>query len=405
MKTIYLDYAATTYIDTGIFKKIAPYLKKNFGNPSSLYLIGRQAKAAIESARAGVAKILGVDSREIIFTGSGTESDNLAIFGVAKAYSNKGKHIIVSKIEHKAVLESAKKLEKEGFKITYLGVDSKGLVDLAELKKSLRPDTILVSIMYANNEIGTIQPISEISEIISNFKKTKSYKLKAKSLTAALPLFHTDACQAAGALTLSVKKLGVDLLTINGSKIYGPKGVGCLYKARDIKLEPLIVGGDQENNLRAGTENVALIVGFGEALKLAEKLKNKENKRLVNLRDYFIKNILKLIPHSRLNGHMTKRLPNNINISFDGIEGESLVLMLDKYGISASTGSACTSSDLAPSHVLLATGLAPELAHGSLRLTLGRKTTKKDLNFVLKILPEIVYKLRKISSTTLNYKK
>ena len=401
MKTIYLDYAATTYIDTGIFKKIAPYLKKNFGNPSSLYLIGRQAKAAIESARAGVAKILGVDSREIIFTGSGTESDNLAIFGVAKAYSNKGKHIIVSKIEHKAVLESAKKLEKEGFKITYLGVDSKGLVNLAELKKSLRPDTILVSIMYANNEIGTIQPITKISEIISNFKKTKSYKLKAKSLTAALPLFHTDACQAAGALTLSVKKLGVDLLTINGSKIYGPKGVGCLYKARDIKLEPLIVGGDQENNLRAGTENVALIVGFGEALKLAEKLKNKENKRLVNLRDYFIKNILKLIPHSRLNGHMTKRLPNNINISFDGIEGESLVLMLDKQGVSASTGSACTSSDLTPSHVLLATGLAPELAHGSLRLTLGRKTTKRDLDYVLKILPEIVHKLRKISSTTL----
>lgn len=405
MRKIYLDYAATTYIDSIVLNKMLSFLKEGFGNPSSLYLLGRKAKIAINDVRQNISRILNADPEEIIFTGSGTESDNLAIFGVAKAYSGSGKHIIISKIEHKAVLEAAKKLEKEGFEITYLNVDSKGLVNLLELKKSLKPDTILVSIMCANNEIGTIQPISEIAEIISNFKKTKSYKLKTKNLTAALPLFHTDACQAAGALTLNVKKLGVDLLTINGSKIYGPKGVGCLYKAKDIKLEPIIVGGNQENNLRAGTENVASIMGFGEALKLAEKLKNKENKRLINLRDYFIKNILKLIPHSRLNGHPEKRLPNNINISIAGVEGESLVLMLDKYGISASTGSACASNSLDPSHVLLAIGLAPELAHGSLRLTLGRKTTKRDIDYVLKILPGIVCKLRKISSASLNYKK
>ena len=394
MRKIYLDYAATTYIDPIVLDKMLPFLKGNFGNPSSLYSIGRQAKMGIEYARVSVAKILGASSQEIIFTGSGTESDNLAIFGVAKFYQNKGKHIIVSKIEHKAVLEAAKKLGKEGFEIIYLDVDSKGLVNLLELKKSLRSDTILVSVMYANNEIGTIQPIAKISEIIREFRKEN-----------LLPLFHTDACQAAGALTLNVKKLGVDLLTINGSKIYGPKGVGCLYKAKDIKLDPIIVGGGQENNLRAGTENVALIAGFGEALKLAEKLRLRESRRLKKLRDYLIKRILKIIPHSQLNGHPEKRLSNNINISIASIEGEALVLMLDKYGVFASTGSACASHDLNPSHVLLAMGLAPELAHGSLRLTLGRKTTKMDLDYVMKILPEIIYKLRKISSISLNYKK
>ncbi|PJB99420.1 MAG: cysteine desulfurase NifS [Candidatus Nealsonbacteria bacterium CG_4_9_14_0_8_um_filter_35_12] len=394
MRKIYLDYAATTYIDPIVLDKMLPFLKGNFGNPSSLYSIGRQAKMGIEYARVSVAKILGASSQEIIFTGSGTESDNLAIFGVAKFYQNKGKHIIVSKIEHKAVLEAAKKLGKEGFEIIYLDVDSKGLVNLLELKKSLRSDTILVSVMYANNEIGTIQPIAKISEIIREFRKEN-----------LLPLFHTDACQAAGALTLNVKKLGVDLLTINGSKIYGPKGVGCLYKAKDIKLDPIIVGGGQENNLRAGTENVALIAGFGEALKLAEKLRLRESRRLKKLRDYLIKRILKIIPHSQLNGHPEKRLSNNINISIASIEGEALVLMLDKYGVFASTGSACASHDLNPSHVLLAMGLAPELAHGSLRLTLGRKTTKMDLDYVMKILPEIIYKLRKISSISSNYKK
>jgi cysteine desulfurase len=334
-----------------------------------------------------VAKILGAGPEEIIFTGSGTESANLAISGIAKAYKNKGNHIIVSKTEHKAVLESAKKLEKEGFRITYLNVDSQGIIKLNELKKALDRKTILVSIMYANNEIGTIQPIRKISQIIKKFRREN-----------LLPAFHSDACQAAGALSLKVNDLGVDLLTLNGSKIYGPKGVGCLYVNKNYKIEPLIVGGSQESGLRAGTENQALIVGFAEALKLAEQLRKKEGQRLRNLRNYFIKKVLKLIPHCQLNGHPKKRLPNNINLSFAGIEGESLVLKLDQYGISASTGSACTSYDLAPSHVLSAIGLPDNLAHGSLRLTLGRKTTKEDLDYVLKILPKIMEELRKMSA-------
>jgi len=384
---VYLDHAATTYIDPRVFQKMRPYLTSAYGNASSLYLLGRQAKAAIEKARQDVAKILGASAQEIIFTGSGTESANLAIFGIAKAYQNKGNHIIVSKIEHKAVLESAKKLEKEGFRITYLNVDSQGIVKLNELKKALNKKTILVSIMYANNETGTIQPIKKISKIIRKFRKNND-----------LPVFHSDACQAAGALSLKINNLGVDLLTLNGSKIYGPKGIGCLCINKNYKIEPLIVGGNQEMGLRAGTENAALIVGFSEALKLAERLRPAESRRLKNLRNYFIKKALKIIPHGRLNGHPQKRLPNNMNLSFEGVEGESLVLKLDQRGISASTGSACTSSELTPSHVLLAMGLSEDLAHDSLRLTLGRKTTKKDLDYVLKILPKIVENLRKISA-------
>jgi len=387
MKQIYLDYAATTYIDPQVLQKMKPYLTTAYGNASSLYSLGRQAKAAIENSRQNVAKILGASADEIIFTGSGTESANLAVFGIAGKYKNKGNHIIVSKIEHKAVLESAKKLEKQGFKITYLNVDSDGIVKLNELKKALNKKTILVSIMYANNEIGTIQPIKTISQIIKKFRKD-----------IFLPAFHTDACQAAGALPLKVNELGVDLLTLNGSKIYGPKGMGCLYVNKNYEIEPLIVGGNQEMGLRAGTENPALIVGFSEALKLAEKLRKNESQRLAKLRDYFIKNVLKIIPQSRLNGHPQKRLPNNINLSLPGAEGESLILRLDQYGISASTGSACTSTDLTPSHVLMALGLKETLAHDSLRLTLGRKTTKKDLDYVLKILPKVVADLRKMAA-------
>ncbi len=386
MPKVYLDYAATTYIDPRILQKMRPYLTTGFGNASSLYSLGRQAKTAIEKARIDVAKILGALPEEIIFTGSGTESVNLAISGIAKKYKNQGNHIIISKIEHKAVLESAKKLKKEGFTITYLSVDSKGIVNLKELKKALNKKTILVSIMYANNETGTIQPIKEISQIVKKFRKHN-----------LLPAFHTDACQAAGALNLKINNLGADLLTLNGSKIYGPKGTGCLYINKNYKIEPLIVGGTQEMGLRAGTENTALIVGFAEALRLAKKLR-KESQRLKNLRNYFIKKILKNVPYSRLNGHAQKRLPNNVNLSFKGIEGEALVLKLDQRGIAASTGSACTSSELTPSHVLLALGLPEDLAHGSLRMTLGRKTTKKDLNYVLKILPKTVAELRRISA-------
>ncbi len=402
MKNIYLDHSSATYIDNKVLKKMLPYLTENFGNSFSLHSPGRKTKAAIENARKDITKILNVNSNEIIFTGSGTESDNLAIFGIAKAYQNKGKHIIVSKIEHKAVLEAAKKLEKEGFKITYLNVDSGGLVKISELKRALRPDTILVSIMYANNEIGAIQPISEISKIIANFRNQKSLAVNRQSSVAeALPLFHTDACQAINFLPLRIDKLGVDLLTFNGSKIYGPKGIGCLYKQKEIKLEPIIVGGGQENNFRAGTESAALIIGLAQALKLTEKLKEKEGKRLRILRDYFIKNILKSVPYCRLNGDLVKRLPNNINISISGIEGESIVLMMDKYGISVSTGSACSSYDLVSSYVLAAINLSPETAHNSIRLTLGRDTTKNDINYTIGILSGIVKKLRRISS--INY--
>ncbi|MDD5430723.1 MAG: cysteine desulfurase family protein [Candidatus Pacebacteria bacterium] len=389
MKRTYLDYAATTYIDPAVLRKMNPFLKGSFGNASSLHAAGREARFAIEQARIGTAKILGCGSGEIIFTGSGTESDNLAIFGIADFYKDKGKHIIVSKIEHPAVMEAAKKLEKRGFEVSYLRVDSDGLADLEELKKIIRKDTILVSIIYANNEIGTIQPISEISEIIKSARKNNS---------SEFPLFHTDACQAAGALDLNVKKMRVDLMTLNGSKIYGPKGVGCLYVSKNVKLEPMIVGGGQESGLRAGTENAALIVGFAEALKLADKIKIGESKRLKVLRDYLIKNILKNISRSRLNGNAVKRLPNNVNVSIKGVEGEAMALLLDKYGICASTGSACSSRKLTPSHVLLAIGITPELAHSSLRLTLGRKTTKRDADYILKVLPNVIEKLREISS-------
>ncbi len=388
MKNIYLDHASTTYVDPLVFEKMKPYFSLEFGNPSSnLHSMGRNAKKAIDSARENVANIIGASPEEIIFTGSGTESDNLAILGVARAYKNLGNHIIVSKIEHKAVLESAKKLEKEGFKVTYLNVDKNGIILLEELKKAINKNTILVSIMYANNEIGVVEPIKEISEFIKNLRKENVF-----------PLFHTDACQAAGALSLNIAELGVDLMTCSGSKIYGPKGIGFLYKKKEIKIEPQIFGGGQENGLRSGTENVALIVGLSEALKLTEKNRLAEYKRLSALRDYFIKKISKIIPFVKVNGDLKKRLPNNINISIPGIEGESIALMLDKHGICVSTGSACASKDLLPSYVLLALGLSPEYAHGSIRLTLGRKTTKKDLDYVLEVLPKIAKRLKEISS-------
>jgi len=392
MRKVYLDFAAATYIDPVVLRRMKPFLSGVFGNPSSLHSMGREARVSIEKARSEVSAILEADAKEIIFTGSGTESDNLAAFGIAGAYQDKGKHIIISKIEHPAVMEAAKKLENRGFEITYLDVNGEGLVDLSKLKKALRKDTILVSIIYANNEIGVIQPIGEIAGIIGEFRKNNSLNH---------PFFHTDACQAAGALDLNVKKLGVDLMTLNGSKIYGPKGIGCLYVSGKINLEPVIVGGGQERGLRAGTENNALIAGFAEALKLSEKMKNKESKRVGALRDFFIQKITKAIPCVQLNGSAIKRLPNNINISISGIEGEAMLLMLDSAGICVSTGSACSSRSLDPSHVLLAIGMSPELAHGSLRITLGRKTTKSDLNYVLKALPPIVEKLRKISAVKL----
>lgn len=383
-KTIYLDHASTTYMDPQVLKAMEPYFIKEYGNPSSLHKVGQDAKRALDDARYGIAKHLNCSPTEIIFTGGGTESINLAIQGIAKAHKNRGQHIITSKIEHKAVLQTCKALEKEGFEVTYVGVDKYGRVNPEDIEKAIRKDTILVSIMYANNEIGTVQDIRKIAKI----KKGA--------------IFHTDACQASGMLTLDTKKLGVDLMTINGSKMYGPKGVGVLFKKSGIKIEPVIYGGGQEGNLRGGTENMPGIIGLQKALELAEKNREKESARLRGLSKQLITGIFKNIPKVILNGHPEDRLPNNVNISFLDIEGESIMLYLDKYGICVSTGSACTSDSFEPSHVLTATGLIHGAAHGSIRFSLGHTTQEKDINYVLKILPGIIKKLRAISPLNLD---
>jgi cysteine desulfurase len=398
MKNIYLDYAATTPIRKEVMEAMLPYFFDKFGNPSSFHSPGKIAKDAVEAARERVAKILNCRTAEIVFTGGGTESDNLAVLGAARANKDKGKHIIASKIEHPAVLDSCKKLEKEGFEISYIPVGKDGIIKLDEFKKALRKDTILVNVMYANNEIGAIQPIAEIAKIIRNFRNSTSPNPSLERRGAAFPYFHTDACQAAGALSLDVAKLGVDLLTLNGSKIYGPKGTGALYVKKGVKIEPLIFGGGQEFGFRSGTENVPAIAGLAKALELAQKEKEKEGARLIKLRDKLIRGILKNISGSFLNGHPSFRLPNNANISIPKVEGEAMVLYLDSKGVYASTGSACSSRSLRPSHVLTAIGLNDELAHGSLRFTLGRSTTGEDIEFVIKILPGIVKKLREVSS-------
>jgi cysteine desulfurase len=423
-KRIYLDHAATTYLDPRVKKAMEPFWLKEFGNPSSLYQEGRVAKKAIENARSKIAELIGAKSEEIIFTAGGTEIDNLAIFGVANGVrkfaslitDTKGNdteaklpsakisgspHIITTKFEHHAVLNTCKELEKRGFKVTYLSVGKEGIVNPNDVKKSLTNETILVSIMFANNEIGTIQPISEISNIIRNFRNSKVSDFGFRiSDFAAYPLLHTDACQAAGYLDLDVKKLGVDLMTVNGSKIYGPKGIGFLYVRKGVKIQPILYGGEQERKMRPGTENVPAIVGLAKAFELVQSDRVKESKRLTTLRDYFIKKLLTQIPKTFLNGHATQRLPNNINISVLGVEGESVVLYLDEAGIACSTGSACTSASLEPSHVIMALGKPYEYGHGSLRFTLGRCNTKKDIDYVLKVLPDIIKKLRSISAVT-----
>jgi len=400
-KIVYLDNAATTPMDLKVKKEVEKYFSKNYGNPSSLHRLGRKAKRVVDNARFKIANILNAQQKEIIFTAGGTESDNMAIFGIARAYKKFGNHIIVSKIEHHAVLNPCEALKKEGFEITYINVDKEGIIDLEEFKKSLKSETILVSVMYANNEIGTIQPIAKIAKIISDFRKKKlEFEINDSEFKEKIfpPFFHTDACQAAGYLDLNVKNLGVDLMTLNGSKIYGPKQIGILYKKTGIDLEPIIYGGGQEFNLRSGTENVASIAGLAKALELAEKNKKSEVKRLTILRNYLIDNLIKKIPKIVLNGDLKNRLPNNINISILGIEGESILLMLDDYGICASTGSACTSKSLKPSHVIVALTKSDELAHSSIRFTLGKFTKKSDVDYLLKVLPNIVKNLRSISS-------
>jgi len=398
MSKIYLDYAASTPCDPKVVKAMAPFFKKEFGNPSSIHNFGQKANMAIGNARQSLAEFLGCESEEIVFTGSATEADNLAIFGTVKAAKAAKPHIITSQIEHPAVLEPCRALEREGADVTYLPVNKDGIIEISEFKKALKPNTVLVSIMYANNEVGTIQPIAEIGELIGHAMSTGHRMSKI--------LFHTDAVQAVNFLDCDVKKLGADLLTISSHKIYGPKGVGALFIKRGTPIVPVIYGGGHERGLRSGTENVAGIVGLGQAIKeicpFGTSPAGRQNLKIQNIRirqfrDKLIKTILKVIPASRLNGSLIQRLPNNVNISFDGAEGEAMIIALDQKGIACSTGSACSSGSLEPSHVLLALGLSEEVAHGSLRLTLGKYNTAKDIEKVIKVLPPIIERLRKIS--------
>jgi cysteine desulfurase len=379
-KMMYFDHAATTPVDKTVLKAMLPYFSEEFGNASTLYELGKMSREAIEKARANVAKLINADAGEIIFTSGGTESDNMAIRGILSANKNK-KHIITSRIEHHAILDTCKWLQKNGYEITYIAVDSSGLVNPKDVENAIRPDTAIVSIMHANNEIGTIEPIEEIGEIC-----------RRKGV-----LFHTDAVQTFGKVSIDVKKMNIDLLSASSHKIYGPKGIGLLYVRKGIKIEPLIFGGGQERNLRSGTENVAGIVGFGAAAEIALKEMKRESAQETKLRDYLIKGIMEKVPRAKLNGHANLRLPNNVNISFEAIEGEGLILLLNEKGVAASTGSACSTGSLEPSHVLLGMGLSHSQAHGSLRLTIGRSTTKKDCDYVLKVLPTIVERLRSMS--------
>jgi len=381
MRRIYLDHAATTPTRPEVVKAMLPFFTDAFGNPSSIYSHGRETKGAVEEARTKVAELIGTRSEEIVFTGGGTEADNFALKGVAYANEPKGNHIITSSIEHHAVLEVCKFLGRRGFRITYLPVDKYGLVDPDDVKRAITAKTILISVMHANNEVGTIEPVEEIGEIARE----------------AGVYFHTDAVQTVGHIPVNVDKLNVDLLSISAHKLYGPKGVGALYVRKGTKLVSLMHGGEQEKRRRAGTENVPAIVGLGKAVELAGQEIGREAKRLAYLRDKLIKGLGEKIDHIRLNGHPTRRLPNNVNISVDFVEGESMLLSLDLEGICASTGSACSSASLEPSHVLLALGLPPEQAHGSLRFTLGRENTEADIERVLEVLPAIVAKLRAMS--------
>lgn len=381
MKTIYLDNNATTKTDEEVVKAMMPYLSVNYGNPSSIYKMGRENRKVIEEARKKVAKILNCEPNEIYFTSGGSESDNTAIRGIAYKYKNKGNHIITSKIEHPAVLETCEQLKKEGFEITYINVDEKGIIQLEELKKAIKPTTTLITIIFANNEIGTIQPIEEIGKIA-----------KENNI-----IFHTDAVQAIGNTRIDVKKSNIDSLSLSAHKFYGPKGIGALYVKNEIQFNKFINGGHQERNKRAGTENVAGIVGLAKAMELAYDSLEEHNKKIKELRDYYVNQVKEKIPYIKINGDMEKRLPGNSNISFRFIEGEGLLLNLDLKGICASSGSACTSGSLDPSHVLLAIGLPHEIAHGSLRISIGKYNTKEEIDYVVESLAEIVVRLREMS--------
>lgn len=381
MKEVYFDNAATTKLDERVLEEMMPYLKNEYGNASSIYKLGRNAKKAVEDSREKIAKVINAKPEEIYFTAGGSESDNTIIRGIAYEYKNKGNHIITSKIEHPAVLETCKQLEKEGFEVTYLDVDENGIVKLEELKNSIRKDTILITIMFANNEIGTIQPIKEIGKIA---KENNIY-------------FHTDAVQAVGIEKIDVVEMNIDALSMSGHKFYGPKGIGALYVRKGIKFQKLINGGHQEKNKRAGTENVPAIVGMGKAIEMAYENLEEHRKKIKDLRDYYISEVEKRIPYIKINGDLEKRLPGNANISFRFIEGEGMLLNLDLKGICASSGSACTSGSLDPSHVLLAIGLPHEIAHGSLRISIGKDNTKEEVDYLLDNLEQIVKRLRDMS--------
>ncbi len=380
-KMIYLDNAATTKTAPEVVEAMIPYFSEHYGNPSSLYSIAAESKKGVENGRKQIADVIGAKQEEIYFTAGGTEADNWALKATAEAYKNKGNHIITSKIEHHAVLHACQYLEKHGIEVTYLDVDENGVVKLDELKKAIRPTTILISIMFANNEIGTIQPVKEIGAI------AKEHGI----------LFHTDAVQAFGQLPINVDELNIDMLSSSAHKINGPKGIGFLYIRKGVKIRSFIHGGAQERKRRAGTENVPGIVGYGVAAKRAAETMKERTEKERELRDYLIERVTREVPYTRLNGHRTDRLPNNANFSFQFIEGESLLIMLDGKGICGSSGSACTSGSLDPSHVLLAIGLPHEIAHGSLRLTLSEETTKEELDYVVEEVKKIVERLREMS--------
>ena len=380
-KIIYLDNAATTQVDSKVLEAMLPFFTEYYGNPSAVYSFAETAKKAVEDAREKLAELIHAKKDEIYFTGGGSESDNWALKATAEAYGNKGKHIITSKIEHHAILHTCEWLEKHGFEVTYLDVDEKGLVSPEELEKAIRPDTILISIMAANNEIGTIEPLAEIGEIAHKHGI----------------LFHTDAVQAFGHIPLDVDAMHIDMLSASGHKINGPKGIGLLYIRKGVKIRSFIHGGAQERQRRAGTHNVPGIVGFGKAAELALANMDERIKYETELRDYLIKRVSSEIPYTRVNGDLEKRLPNNANFCFRFIEGESMLILLDQNGICGSSGSACTSGSLDPSHVLLAIGLPHEIAHGSLRLSLSEKTTKEDIDFTIDELKKIIERLRNMS--------
>ena len=380
-KLIYLDNAATTKTSEEVVAAMLPYFTEYYGNPSSVYEFASESKKAVSNARRTIAETLGAQENEIYFTAGGSEADNWALKATAEAYQSKGKHIITTKIEHHAILHTAEYLEKRGFEITYIGVDENGVVKVDELEKAIRPDTILISVMFANNEIGTIQPIKEIGEI------AKKHGV----------LFHTDAVQAYGQLPINVDELHIDMLSSSGHKLNGPKGIGFLYIRKGVKIRSFVHGGAQERKRRAGTENVPGIVGYGKAAEIAAKTMKERTAKEIELRDHLIDRVLAEVPYTRLNGHRTNRLPNNANFSFQFVEGESLLILLDNNGICASSGSACTSGSLDPSHVLLAIGLPHGIAHGSLRLTLSAETTMEDIDFVVDCIKQIIERLRSMS--------